>query len=174
MENERGTYPLAGAAALEHLTGPSRGTVAWLSASTLDISLRTNRFLRVSEARPDEPRDDLVARLHRAEDTYEIEALEGRPVWVNGVPVTAQKLEHRDMIEFGETGPLSRFRLYREDRPVRKVVADILSDCLVYLRVSRQPVANRVFKAFYGLLRRLMNECRGCTSPPRCLPRRPE
>ncbi len=158
MENERGTYPLAGAAALEHLTGPSRGTVAWLSASTLDISLRTNRFLRVSEARPDEPRDDLVARLHRAEDTYEIEALEGRPVWVNGVRVTAQKLEHRDMIEFGETGPLSRFRLYREDRPVRKVVADILGDCLVYLRVSRQPVANRVFRAFYGLLRRLMHE----------------
>jgi len=158
MENERGAYPLAGAAALEHLTGPSRGTVAWLSASTLDISLRTNRFLRVSEARPDEPRDDLVARLHRAEDTYEIEALEGRPVWVNGVRVTTQKLEHRDMIEFGEIGPLSRFRLYHEDRPVRKMVADILSDGLVYLRVSRQPVANRVFRASYGLLRRLMHE----------------
>ncbi len=109
MENERGTYPLAGAAALEHLTGPSRGKVAWLSASTLDVSLRTNLFLRVSEARPDEPRDDLVARLHRAEDTYEIEALEGRPVWVNGVRVTAQKLEQRDMIEFGETGPCPVF-----------------------------------------------------------------
>ncbi|MFQ6019046.1 MAG: trypsin-like peptidase domain-containing protein [Kiloniellaceae bacterium] len=158
MKDERGAYPLAGATALEHLTGPSRGTVTWLSGSTLDISLRTNRFLRVSEARPDEPPDDLVARLHRAEDTYEIEALEGRPVWVNGVRVTAQKLEHRDMIEFGEIGPLSRFRLYREDRPVRKLVADILSDGLVYLRVSRQPVANRVFRAFYGLFRRLMHE----------------
>ncbi len=88
MENERGAYPLAGAAALEHLTGLCRGTVTWLSGPTLDISLKTNRFLRVSEARPDEPRDDLVARLHRAEDTYEIEALEGRPVWVNGVRVT--------------------------------------------------------------------------------------
>ncbi len=141
MEDERGAYPLAGATALEHLTGPSRGTVTWLSGSTFDIALRTNRFLRVSEARPDEPRDDLVARLHRAEDTYEIEALEGQPVWVNGVSVTAQKLEHRDMIEFGATGPLSLFCLYREDRPVRKMVADILSDCLVYLRVSRQPVA---------------------------------
>ncbi|MCH9050877.1 MAG: trypsin-like peptidase domain-containing protein [Proteobacteria bacterium] len=158
MEDERGAYPLAGAAALEHLTGPSRGTVTWLSGPTLDISLRANQFLRVSEARPDEPPDDLVARLHRAEDTYEIEALEGWPVWVNGVRVTAQKLEHRDMIEFGETGPLSRFRLYREDRPVRKMVADMLSDGLAYLRVSRQPVANRVFRAFYGLLRRLMHE----------------
>jgi len=158
MEDELGADPLAGAAALEHLTGPSRGTVTWLSGSALDISLSPNRFLRVSEARPDEPRDDLVARLHRAEDSYEIEALEGRPVWVNGVRVTAQKLEHRDMIEFGETGPLSRFCLYREDRPVRKMVADILSDGLAYLRVSRQPVAKRVFRAFYGLLGRLMHE----------------
>jgi S1-C subfamily serine protease len=158
MEDERGAYPLAGAAALEHLTGLCRGTVTWLNGPALDISLKTNRFLRVSDARLDEPRDDLVARLHRAEDTYEIEALEGRPVWVNGVRVTARKLEHRDMIEFGEIGPLSRFYLYREDRPVRKMVADMLSDCLVYLRVSRQPVANRVFKAFYGLLRRLMHE----------------
>jgi S1-C subfamily serine protease len=53
---------------------------------------------------------------------------------------------------------LSRFCLYREDQPVRKVVAEILSDSLVYLRVSRQPVANRVFRAFYGLFRRLMYE----------------
>ncbi len=101
MGDERDVYPPAGATALEHLTGPSRGTVTWLSGSTFDISLRTNRFLRVSQARPDQPRDDLVARLHRAEDTYEIEALVGRPVWVNGVRVSAQKLKHRDMIEFG-------------------------------------------------------------------------
>ena len=158
MEDERGAYPLAGATALEHLTGPSRGTVTWLSGSTLDISLRTNRFLRVSETRPGEPRDDLVARLHRAEDTYEIEALEGRPVWVNGVRVTTKKLEHREMIEFGETGPLSRFCLYGEDQPIRKMVADILTDGLAYLQVSRQPVANRLFRAFYGLFRRLIHE----------------
>ena len=158
MEDERGAYPLAGATALEHLTGSSRGTVTWLSGSTLDISLRTNRFLRVSETRPGEPRDDLVARLHRAEDTYGIEALEGRPVWVNGVRVTTKKLEHREMIEFGETGPLSRFCLYGEDRPIRKMVADILTDGLAYLQVSRQPVANRLFRAFYGLFRRLIHE----------------
>ena len=158
MEDERGAYPLAGATALEHLTGPFRGTVIWLSSSTLDISLTTNLFLRVSEARPGEPRDDLVARLHRAEDSYEIQAPEDRSVWVNGVRVTAQKLKHHDMIEFGETGPLSRFCLYRDDHPVRKLAADILSDGLVYLRVSRQPVANRVFRAFSGLLGRLTHE----------------
>lgn len=34
MEDERGTYPLAGAAALEHLTGLCRGTVTWLNGPT--------------------------------------------------------------------------------------------------------------------------------------------
>ena len=153
MEDERGAAPLTGVAALEHLTGPSRGTVTWLNASTSDISLSPERFIRVSEARPGEPRDDLVARLHRAEDTYEIEAPAGRLVWVNGVRISARRLEHCDMIEIGETGPLSRFRLYGEDKPVRKSVADILSDGIDYLRVSRQPFANRVFRAFCGLLR---------------------
>ncbi|MCK5362294.1 MAG: hypothetical protein KAR22_04975 [Gammaproteobacteria bacterium] len=78
MEEERGADSLAVAAALEHLTGPSRGTVTWLSGQALDISLSPNRFIRVSEARPGEPRDDLIARLHRAEDSYEIEALPRR------------------------------------------------------------------------------------------------
>jgi S1-C subfamily serine protease len=158
MEDERGADSLAGAAALEHLTGPSRGTVTWLSGPALDISLSPNRFIRVSEPRPGEPRDGLVARLHRAEDSYEIEALEGRPVWVNGVRVTARQLEHCDMIEFGETGPLSRFCLYREDQQVRTTVADILSDGLVYIRVSRQPLANRVFRALGEVLRRLTRQ----------------
>ncbi len=158
MDDEPGAAPLTGVAALEHLTGPSRGAETWLSASTSDISLSPERFIRVSEARPSEPRDDLVARLHRAEDTYEIEAPEGRAVWVNGVRISARRLEHRDMIEFGESGPLSRFRLYREDKPVRKAVADILSDGIDYLRVSRQPFANRMFRAFNGCLRGLTRE----------------
>ncbi len=158
MEDERGADSLAGAAALEHLTGSSRGTVTWLSGLALDVSLSPNRFIRVSEARPGEPRDDLIARLHRAEDSYEIEALKGRPVWVNGVRATARQLEHRDMIEFGETGPLSRFCLYREDQQVRTTVVDILSDGLVYLRVSRQPLANRVFRVLCDVLRRLTRQ----------------
>ena len=45
------------------------------------------------------------------------------------------EMADRDMIEFGETGPLSRFYLYREDQPVRTTVADILSDALAYLQI---------------------------------------
>ena len=158
MEDDRDASPPAWAASLEHLTGPSRGAVTWLSGSALEVSLSANRILRVWEARPGPPRSGIAALLRRTEDSYEVEALDSWPVWVNGVRVTVHKLAHRDMIEFGETGPLSRFRLYREDRPVRKSVADILSDSLVYLRVSRRPIASRLFRAFYGLLRPLVRE----------------
>lgn len=158
MEEKRGIEPPTDAAALEHLTGPSRGTVTWLSGPYLDISLSPNRFVRVSEALPGEPADDIVARLHTAEESYEIETIAGRPVWVNGARVTARQLEHGDMIEFGETGPLSRFCHYRGDQPVRRSVADILNDAFAYLRVSRQPVANRTFRALWEVVRRLTGE----------------
>ena len=158
MDDERGTELLDRAVALEHQTGPSRGTVTWLSGSTLDISLGSNRLIRISEARPGEPRDDLIARLHRVEDTYKIEDIMGRSIRVNGGTVTAQNLMHGDMIEFGETGPLSRFRLCREDQPLRITVGDILSDGLAYLRFSRRPIFNRMFRACEGCSRRLMLE----------------
>ncbi|NQV54473.1 MAG: trypsin-like peptidase domain-containing protein [Rhodospirillales bacterium] len=161
MDDERDTEMLVGAAALEHQTGRSRGTVTWLSGSTLYVSLSSNRLIRVSNLRPDEPRDDFIACFHRVEDSYEIEDLKGQAIWVNGVTITTQRLVHGDMIEFGETGPLSRFRHYREGQPLHKTVGEMLSDSLTYLRVSRQPIIKRVFRAVYGILRRLMRETTG-------------
>ena len=162
MEDERQDVrrvtPSTGAAAIECLTAPCHGTVSWLSPSTSDISLGPDRFIRVSETHPDEPQDHVIARLHPAENSYEIEATETRPVWVNGVRVTEHRLKHGDMIEFGKTGPLSRFCLFPEDKTVRRAVADILSDTVAYLRVSRQPFVKRMFKAVGGSVRRLMSE----------------
>lgn len=163
MGGERGTYPLA---ALEHLTGPSRGATVWLRGAILDVYQNDDRLLRISEVRPGEAAGDTangvvgapLALLHHSGDTYEITALEGRPVWVNGSVITTQKLAHRDMIEFGDTGPLTRFLLYPDDRPARKSVSDILLDGLAYLRVSRQPVAARLVRAFGGLVSRLARE----------------
>ena len=37
MEEKLDAEPLTGAAAFEHLTGPSQGTVTWLNESTSDI-----------------------------------------------------------------------------------------------------------------------------------------
>lgn len=158
MEGERITTPIVGAAALEHLTGPSHGKVMWLSASAIDISMTPRRFIHVADSRPGEPSEDLIARLHSAGETYEIEVPEDRAVWVNGVRIQSKLLEKGDMIEFGEAGPLSRFCLYGEDTPIRQSIADILNDSITYLRVSRQPKTRRVYRAVRELLRRLSLE----------------
>lgn len=158
MATGHAAYPRGGATALEHLTGPSRGQVTWLNGPALNISLSSARFLQVSEAGAGDVPDNLVARLLQTDDTYEVLAPEDQPLWVNGVRVSSRILEHRDTIEFGRSGPLSRFRLYRENSPVRKMVADILSDGMVYLRVSRQPVTIRIFLTIFGVIRQLMQE----------------
>jgi S1-C subfamily serine protease len=143
------------AAAFEHLTGPGRGTATWLNSSgaTLDVLLSDRRRLRVSPADGALADETAVARLHRAGETYEIEALEDRPVWVNGTRVSAKKLEHRDVVEFGQKGPLSRFALYSDGARVTKSVSDIFGDCIDYVRLSRRPIIVRVGCAFRDMLR---------------------
>jgi serine protease Do len=152
MDNQLDEAPQAIVAALEYLTGPSRGTVSWLSASVVDVFLTQRGVVQVSPSRPGDIRGDLVARLHQADHTYEIEAPDGQPIWVNGVRTTAKRLDNGDMIEFGETGPLSRFRLYGDSIPVHKTIAEMMHDCVDYLRVSRRPIGNRVFRASSGVL----------------------
>ncbi|MBT4934124.1 MAG: trypsin-like peptidase domain-containing protein [Rhodospirillaceae bacterium] len=145
-------------ASLVHQTGPSKSTVSWLKGSTLDVSLSPGRIVRVGEPPQGETRDGTIARLHGIEGSYEIEALEEGIVRVNKKPVTSQMLKHGDMIEFGDAGPLSRFRLYQRDKPPKKSISDILSDGLAYLRTSRRPLIQRLLIAFGGLVRRLMSE----------------
>jgi serine protease Do len=157
-EVERAAGSSTEAAVLEHLTGPSRGTATWLGERSLDIAIDRDRFLRVWESRPDEPPSGLIARLRRAGDSYKLDAVENYPVWVNGVLVTSRELKHRDMIEFGEAGPLSRFRLHRGQRPAHTTVADVLSDALAYLRTSRQPINKRLIRAACQALRRLTRQ----------------
>ena len=139
-------------AALDHLTGPARGTTTWLGGGALDVSLTDSHRLRVAESTSVEPDASVVARLHPADESYEIQAFEPYPLWINGERVSAKRLEPRDLIEFGEVGPLSRFRLYREDSPARKSVADIVSDCIDYTRVSRKPIGARMSKALRVLV----------------------
>ena len=148
----------SGAIALEHLTGPSRGRMTWLSGADLDISLGENRILRFEKAQPGAEPNGFLARLFQVDGGFHIEAKSDQPVWVNGHRISSVELAHCDMIEFGEAGPLSRFRLYRGDARVRQMVGDILGDALVYLKVSRRPVIRRLATAFPGIVRRLMQE----------------
>lgn len=158
MQDRRHKTPPPVFAMLEHLTGPSRGMASWLGESALDISLSPKRVIHVSTARPDEPPEGLIARLHQTDGTYEIEAPTHLTLWVNGVRVGAKRLEQGDMIEFGESGPLSRFRLRSEGDPVRKTVSEIAYDTVDYLRISRRPFASRAINALSALLRQLVNQ----------------
>lgn len=144
---------MAMTASLEHLTGSARGTATWLSGAALDVSLSEDRLVRITESGGEQPEGDLIARLHRSEGTYEIEPRDAHAIWVNGERISAKRLEHRDLIEFGDTGPLSRFRLYQEGSPVGKSVADIVSDCIDYARVSRKPFGVRFSRALRDMFR---------------------
>jgi len=158
MDGRNENELLIGPAALAHLTGPSRGSMTWLSGSTLSVHLSRERIVSVLRKHPDEERANLIAWLHPTEDSYNLEVCEGQVVWVNGVPVTTQLLKHSDIIEFGDTGPMSRFLVYQEDRPVHKLVTDILRDGLGYLKASRQPYVKRLLRAMGHLLRQLARE----------------
>jgi len=158
MADDQDVTSFTGVAALEHLTGPARGGVIWLGSSPAKFLLDFNRLIRTEEDGPQAPPGEEIARLSPAKGSYMIEALENRSLWVNGVEVTARHLENGDIIEFGNAGPMSRFRLYPEDKPLHKSVMEILADGIDYLKVSRQPVSNRLFRAASQLLRRLTRE----------------
>ncbi len=145
--------PRRGTTVLKHLTGPARGTATWLSDTAVEISLSDGRRLVLSEPGAKRSGRNPIARLHRDSETYEIEAVEAFPIWVNGQRIAAKRLQHRDLIEFGDTGPLSRFEIYGDGSPVRKSIGDILSDCVDYVRVSRKPPLARIACAVRDVLR---------------------
>jgi serine protease Do len=107
---------------------------------------------RVAESEGAQPDAGVIARLHRDDHSYEIQALEAHPLCINGERVSAKRLEPRDLIEFGEKGPLSRFQLYPDGTRVRKSVGEIVGDCIDYTRVSRKPMDARVGGAFRDLI----------------------
>jgi len=158
MTDELDTAPRTGPAALKHLTGPSRGSVSWLGASSLKVFLDPSRVIHTAKTKPGEALGNEIAHLNPVQDSYIIEAVENHPVWVNGIQVTRRQLESGDMIEFGNAGPMSRFRLYPEDKPLHMTVMEILGDGFDYLKLSRQPFARRVMRAGRQLLRQLTRE----------------
>ena len=158
MQQERPELVTAPVAVLEHLTGPSRGMVTWVGDKELNVTLRPGHLLHVTAQEPIGDEGELVARLLQSDGTYELEAVDGCTVWVNGQPTQTRRLKHHDMIEFGEIGPMSRVHLYSSGRPLQIGVADILSDARAYFRSSRRSLRNRLAATVLQVLRRLARE----------------
>jgi serine protease Do len=140
---------------LEHLTGPSLGRATWLAERSLNVMLRPSGLLDVSATEIADGEGLLVARLRRSDGAFEIEAVGDQKMWINGRPAERADLQHQDTIEFGEIGPISRVRLYRDDTPPRTGVSDIMSDAAAYLRSSRKPLGVRLMAAASQIVRRL-------------------
>jgi S1-C subfamily serine protease len=144
--------PNSATASLEILTGPARGTASWLAGRTLDVSLDETDMIRIAEAGSEPLQDGVVARLHRSGESYEIEAFEDNPLWINGERVESKQLEQRDLIEFGDNGPLSRYCLHRQGDKIRRSLGDMLDDAIDYTRVSRKPKITRLQHAIVDFL----------------------
>ncbi len=143
-------------AVLEHLTGPCRDTATWLSQPSANLWLSRQGFIHLYSADSAKSEGDPVARLHRAENSYVIEAIEGRPLWVNGQRVSSRLLANHDTIEFGENGPMSRYNLYDGSHRMREGIGDIFADSAAYFRASRRPVVERFTGSSTQMVRRLV------------------
>jgi S1-C subfamily serine protease len=145
-------------AALEHLTGPSRGYVAWLAAPELSVFVGEDRLLRVRTDPTPKPGEARIATLRREGAGYRIDAMPEAGVRINRQPATSQTLQHGDTLEFGEVGPLSRFRLLGDRKPIRWPIGEMIGDSISYARFSRKPLGTRVAHAIGGFLRRLTTD----------------
>ncbi len=140
-------------AVLEHLTGPSRGTVSWLGDADLFAVLDESRVLRLSNT-PGEKSTDTLAHFRRINGRFEIIAAAGHNIWINGRKCKSAMLDNHDMIEFGDNGPISRFCICGGKHPIQGTFPGILKDGLAYFRNSRQPIAKRTANTV-GLILRL-------------------
>lgn len=145
-------------AVLEHLTGPSRGSVAWLSGQVLHVRLDASRPIHIATEEHIRSVGDPVATLRRERETYAIEAVGERNLWLNGRPIKQAVLSDGDMIEFEELGPISRYRLLPSRRPLGQSLEDMIGDCIAYVRTSRRPIGRRVTWALSDLGHRLVWE----------------
>lgn len=159
--NDQGSSLSGGpnAAALEHLTGRSRGSYGWITGAMSDVWLDETgraRMVDPNDQNTPAPKGQKAARISRSDGGFDIIAAPDAALWVNRKPVRQARLSYGDMIEFGENGPLSRFRIYDDRVCPDPTVSQIMGDAVAYMRSSRQPVARRGLQVTEDTLRRLI------------------
>ena len=141
---------------LENLTGPSKGSIDWLAEDETWVFVEPHGKLHLGKDLKTPEDAEHVATLHWTGDSYAIEAVDQRLVWVNGHRINSVQLRHGDMIEFEEHGPMSRFRLCQQAFPTKWPIDEILGDAVSYTRSSRRPLRGRVSTAVSDSLRRIV------------------
>ncbi len=148
-------------AVLEHLSGSAMGTTTLLEHDDEMICLDRDAGLVLSVSQDEiDPESGAVdiASLTYHNGTYKIESQAGDPLWVNGRKVNSSELIDGDIIEFGEKGPLSRYRLIDSAAHTRRYFSDICVDCWDYLHTSRKPALARTRAAMSSGMRRMLTD----------------
>lgn len=143
-------------AALEHMTGPCRGEVSWITRDRTRLALTRSRRLLLLEE--DAAADRVIGRITQEQGGLWVEAAPETDIWVNGDKIERRRLKDADVIEFCADGPISRLRIYRQDAHRRHSIAEIFADTVAYLRVSRQPWPVRLWRAVMGCVRGIVLE----------------
>ena len=126
----------AAIAVMVHLSGSRRGTSERLSGDSLRIGTGSDATIHFLADR--EPSvSSHHATLHRQDHSYELMVEVGEKVWVNGERAERVALASGDLLQIGETGPLLRFRLYRDAGHPYKSVRESISDCIDCARHGR-------------------------------------
>jgi len=135
-------------AVIVHLSGPRRGQTEIIGGKTIWIEGVDDgiKFIHPDETDSTDP----IAVLHRSGESYEIETVSDRAVWINGEKSRNQLLNSGDLIEI-KHGPVVRFRLYPAGAQVYKSVADVFVDCVDYVRRDGRPVWRQAPALFTGL-----------------------
>ena len=154
-DTNQATLPVA---ALEHLTGPMRGTTTWIAEKDINVTLSPRRIIHVGPGLVAGDDSELIAHLRRSGETFEIEATGNRTIWVNGQAISSSLLKHHDMIEFCDTGPMSRYVIFQNGQSPHATITEVISDAVAYVRSSHRPIGTRILNATGQVLRRLTRE----------------
>lgn len=149
------TLPVA---ALEYLTGPMRGTTTWIAEKDVNITLNPRRIIHIGPGLVGGDDSEVIAHLRRSGETFEIEATGNRPIWVNGQPIRSIRLKHHDMVEFCDTGPMSRYVVFQNGQSPHATIIEVIGDAVAYVRSSHRPIGSRILNATGQVLRRLTRE----------------
>ena len=121
------------------LAGSRRGDMLRLGGDSLTIGTAPESDIRLPEDTEPLPRPRHATLAARGR-TYEVVAVPGAQVWVNGELVDRLVLASGDVIEVGRDGAVLRFRLYPADAVPYKSVREIYADCVECVRAEQGAV----------------------------------
>jgi S1-C subfamily serine protease len=135
-------------AVIAHLSGARRGTSERLRGAVVWLVLSDQSTVyATSDAVP----SSYEAELSRRGQSYELTAVAGREIWVNGERTERLVLASGDVLEIGTGGPVIRFRLYPLERGTAKSVGEVFGDCLACARHEPGGVLRRAAVLLGGI-----------------------